>query len=77
MVYLKGPSFGTGRGRLGDTWHLDEVFMKIRGERHYLWRAVDQDGDVLDILVQPRRDRKAVVFARSFWSAESERSTHL
>ncbi len=32
------------QGRLGDTWYLDEVFVKIRGERHYLWRAVDQDG---------------------------------
>ena len=37
------------QGRLGDVWHLDEVFVKIRGERHYLWRAVDQDGDVIDI----------------------------
>ena len=32
--------------RKGDLWHLDEVFVTIRGERHYLWRAVDQDGDV-------------------------------
>jgi putative transposase len=47
------------RGRLGDTWHLDEVFITIRGERYYLWRAVDQDGDVIDILVQRRRDRHA------------------
>jgi putative transposase len=47
------------RPRAGDKWHLDEVFVKINGERHYLWRAVDQDGDVLDILVQPRRDTKA------------------
>ena len=45
--------------RLGDTWFADEVFVKIRGEQHYLWRAVDQDGDVLDILVQRRRDAKA------------------
>jgi putative transposase len=43
----------------GDKWHLDEVFLTIRGERHYLWRAVDQDGHVLDILVQRRRDKKA------------------
>ena len=43
------------QGRLGDVWHLDEVFVKIRGERHYLWRAVDQDGDVIDILVQRYR----------------------
>jgi putative transposase len=43
----------------GDKWHLDEVFLTIRGERHYLWRAVDQDGHVLDILVQSRRNKKA------------------
>ncbi len=42
------------RGRLGDTWFLDELFVTIRGERHYLWRALDQDGDVIDILVQRR-----------------------
>lgn len=45
--------------RPGDRWHLDEVFLKINGRIHYLWRAVDQDGDVLDILVQSRRDTKA------------------
>ncbi len=43
----------------GDTWFMDEVFINIRGERHYLWRAVDQDGDVVDILVQKRRDSRA------------------
>ena len=43
----------------GDRWHLDEVFLKINGRIHYLWRAVDQDGDVLDILVQSHRDKKA------------------
>jgi putative transposase len=42
--------------RPGDQWHLDEVFLKINGRLHYLWRAVDQDGDVLDILVQRHRD---------------------
>jgi len=47
------------RGRMGDTWHLDEVFVKIRGQLHYLWRAVDEDGDVIDILVQSRRNRRA------------------
>ena len=50
---------GPGRGRPGDTWHLDEVFIRIKGKQHYLWRAVDQDGDVLDILVQRRRNAKA------------------
>ncbi len=47
------------QGRLGDTWHLDELFVTIQGRRQYLWRAVDQDGDVIDILVQSRRDRRA------------------
>jgi putative transposase len=45
--------------RLGDTWHLDEVFIRIGGRQQYLWRAVDQDGDVIDILVQSRRDQRA------------------
>ena len=43
----------------GDVWHLDEVFLRINGELHYLWRAVDQDGVVLDILVQARRNAAA------------------
>ena len=47
------------QGRLGDSWHLDEVFVRINGQQKYLWRAVDQDGDVIDILVQPRRDQRA------------------
>jgi putative transposase len=45
--------------RPGDRWHLDEVFLKINGRLHYLWRAVDQDGDVSDIMVQSKRDKKA------------------
>ncbi len=48
------------RPRPGDKWHLDEVFVRINGEQTYLWRAVDQDGNVLDILVQNRRDKSAV-----------------
>jgi putative transposase len=47
------------RPRPGDKWHLDEVFVRIQGELHYLWRAVDQDGVVLDILVQSRRNAGA------------------
>src|SRR5215469_4102687 len=47
------------RPRCGDIWHMDEVYLKINGETHYLWRAVDQDGNVLDILVQSRRNKKA------------------
>ena len=46
-------------GRLGDNWYLDEAFVKIQGERHYLWRAVDQDGDTIDILMQKRRNKQA------------------
>jgi putative transposase len=44
------------RPRPGGKWHLDEVFIKINGEQKFLWRAVDQNGNVLDILVQSRRD---------------------
>ena len=47
------------RPRPGDKWHLDEVVLKINGRTHYLWRAVDQHGAVLDILVQSRRDKAA------------------
>ena len=47
------------RPRCGDTWHLDEMVLTIRGKKQYLWRAVDQDGNVLDILVQSRRHKQA------------------
>jgi putative transposase len=46
-------------GRLGDKWHLDEAVISIRGEKRWLWRAVDQDGFVLEVLVQSRRNAKA------------------
>jgi putative transposase len=52
------------RGRLGDTWYLDEVFTNINGAVHYLWRTVDQNGDEIDILVQKPKDKKA---ARRFF----------
>jgi putative transposase len=45
--------------RRGDKWHLDKVVISIAGKKHWLWRAVDQDGFVLDVLVQSRRDKKA------------------
>jgi transposase-like protein len=58
-----GPVYAAGlrrrQPRPGDKWHLDEVFLTINGRRQYPWRAVDQDGNVLDILVQCRRDAKA------------------
>ncbi len=43
----------------GDTFFIDEVFVKIQGKQQYLWRAVDQDGEVVDVLLQARRDGKA------------------
>ncbi|GAB2809469.1 hypothetical protein GCM10027073_47470 [Streptomyces chlorus] len=52
------------RPRPGDTWHLDEVFVRINGEPTYRWRAVDAGGTVLDILVQNRRNKAA---ARRFF----------
>jgi putative transposase len=58
-----GAAFAAGlrrrRARADDKWHLDEVALKIRGKRHWLWRAVDQHGVMLDILVQERRDQMA------------------
>ena len=60
-------------GRLGDCWHLDEIFLRINGNLQYLWRAVDQDGDVIDILVQPQRDQRA---AERFFRRLLPWSTH-
>ena len=48
-----------GRPRPNDKWHMDEVVITIRGKRHWLWRAIDANGDVHDILVQTRRNAKA------------------
>ena len=60
--------------QLGDTWHLDELFVTIQGQRQYRWRAVDQDGNVIDIFVQPRRDQCSAVrlFRRLLKGQESE-----
>lgn len=49
------------QGALGDQWYIDEVFVKINGKQHYLWRAVDQDGCELDILLTKKRDKKSAV----------------
>jgi len=58
-----GPKFAIRLRRkhqgYGDTFFIDEVFVKIKGEQHYLWRAVDQDGEVVDVLLQTRRDGAA------------------
>ena len=49
------------RGRPSNIWHLDEMFLKIAGRTMYLWRAVDGEGEVLDMLVQSRRDKRAAL----------------
>ena len=56
---------------MGDTWYLDELFVNIQGRRQYLWRAVDQDGDVIDVLMQSRRNRGAAApFFRKLLKSE-------
>ena len=68
MSSHSGPELGLSRllfakctnaPRRGDKWHLDDVVISIAGRKHWLWRAVDQEGFVLDVLVQSRRDKKA------------------
>jgi putative transposase len=60
-----GPAFARNLRRLrprpADTWHLDEMVVSIRGRRMYLWRAVDSEGEILDLLVQPKRDTAAAL----------------
>jgi transposase-like protein len=60
-----GPAFARNLRRLrpqpANIWHLDEMVVSIQGRRMYLWRAVDSEGEILDMLVQPRRDRAAAV----------------
>jgi putative transposase len=60
-----GPAFARNLRRLrprpADTWHLDEMVVPIRGRRMYLWRAVDSEGEILDLLVQPKRDKAAAL----------------
>ncbi len=63
LVCQFGPDYANQlrrrRPRPGDKWHLDEVFVKINGTTNHLWRAVDQHGDMLDILVQSRTKRQS------------------
>ena len=60
-----GPGFARNLRRLrprpSDTWHLDEMVVSIQGRRMYLWRAVDSEGEILDFLIQPRRDKAAAL----------------
>jgi transposase-like protein len=60
-----GPAFARNlrrlRPRATDTWHLDEMVVSIQGRRMYLWRAVDSEGEILDILVKPKRNKAAAL----------------
>jgi putative transposase len=60
-----GPLFAHNlrrlRPRASDTWHLDEMVVSIQGRRMYLWRAVDSEGEILDLLVQPKRNKAAAL----------------
>ena len=62
------------RARPGDKWHLDEVFIRINGTIHYLWRAVAQHGNLLDVLVQSRRN---AVAAKKFFRRMLKRLRYL
>ena len=84
-----GPAFArnlrASRPRPSDRWHLDEMVVSIGGKRQWLWRAVDSEGEVLDLLVQSRRDKKAALrlmrkllrkqgFAPTVWVTDKLRS---
>src|ERR687898_1511281 len=60
-----GPAYARNLRRLRprptDRWHLDEMVVSVQGKRMYLWRAVDSEGEVLDLLVQPKRDTRAAL----------------
>ena len=61
-------------------WHVDEVFVRINGETHYLWRAVDHEGEVLEVFATKRRDRKAALklpkgAANGYTDARNQRSS--
>jgi len=75
-----GPAQARGlrrrHGRLGDTWYLDEVSVTIQGLQQYLWRAVDQDDDLIDILVQPRRNCRAATRCFGKLLNEQSRAPH-
>jgi len=58
-IHSKIEAEAPGIRGYGDTFFIDEVFVKINGKQHYLWRAVDQDGEVVDVCLQARRDGAA------------------
>ena len=57
------------RPKPNDKWHLDEAVVMIGGVKHWLWRAIDADGDTLDILIQTRRNAKAAKWFSIIWSS--------
>ena len=59
FVEIRKKRTGRIRALSGWRWYLDDVFRKINGERHYLWRGLDQEGEVLEAFVSKKRDRKA------------------
>ncbi len=61
MVPHVRPDLRHRRARPGDKWHLDEVFVRINGVQHYLWRAVDHEGEVLESYVTKTRDKAAAL----------------
>jgi len=64
------------QGQLGDEWYLDEVFIKLNGKIHYLWRAVDQDGCGLDVFVSKSRNKKAALkFFRKLFRTQPRKPT--
>jgi len=64
------------QGELGDEWFLDEVFIKLNGKTHYLWRAVDQDGCELDVFVSKSRNKKAALkFFRKLFRTQPRQPT--
>ena len=84
-----GPAFSrnlrASRQRPSGQWHLDEMVVSIGGKHQWLWRAVDSEGEVLDLLVQSRRDKRAALrlmrkliktqgFAPSVWVTDKLRS---
>jgi putative transposase len=60
--------FNLSHRGFGDTFYIDEVFVKINGKQHYLWRAVDQDGEVVDVFIQAKRD---VTAAKRFFRSST------
>jgi len=61
---------------MGDTWYLDELFVTIQGRQQYLWRAVDEDGDVIDILSLRKKRTAACLFRRQATKNLKKRSKH-